>query len=258
MGGTGLEPVTPSLSIWCSRSRPFARVRSGSIVERNRPATERSSERERTLILASLATRATLRGWGSTRNTRVDSAARNVSELKTRPLGPFLRPMGSVPTFLRPQAPRHSPQIPDRGVRHPTTLEPVVATARKRRACATIAEMARLRLLIVDDHEDFRRSAETLLELEGFDVVGIAEDGLSALSAVEALRPDVVLLDVQLPGMDGFEVVRRLQARQEQTRVVLISSRDSSAYASELVAAPVLGFVAKSELSGAALHALVA
>jgi len=118
--------------------------------------------------------------------------------------------------------------------------------------------MARLRLLIVDDHEDFRKSAETLLELEGFDVVGFAEDGPSALSAVETLRPDVVLLDIQLPGMDGFEVVRRLQARQEQTRVVLISSRDCSAYASELITAPVLGFLAKSELSGAALHALVA
>jgi CheY-like chemotaxis protein len=94
--------------------------------------------------------------------------------------------------------------------------------------------MARPTLLIVDDHEDFRRSAETLLELEGFDVVGFAEDGPSALAAVAALRPDVVLLDVQLPGMDGFEVVRQLRARREQARVVLISSRDRSAYASEL------------------------
>jgi DNA-binding NarL/FixJ family response regulator len=118
--------------------------------------------------------------------------------------------------------------------------------------------MARPTLLIVDDHEDFRRSAAMLLELEGFDVVGTAEDGPSALSAVEALRPDVVLLDVQLPGMDGFEVVQRLQASQQQTRVVLISSRDRSAYATELTAAPVLGFLAKSEFSGAAIHALVA
>jgi DNA-binding NarL/FixJ family response regulator len=118
--------------------------------------------------------------------------------------------------------------------------------------------MARPTLLIVDDHADFRRSAEMLLELEGFDVVGIAEDGPSALSAVAALRPDVVLLDVQLPGMDGFEVVRQLRARREQARVVLISSRDRSAYASELVEAPVRGFLAKSELSGAALYAFIA
>jgi DNA-binding NarL/FixJ family response regulator len=118
--------------------------------------------------------------------------------------------------------------------------------------------MARPTLLIVDDHEDFRTSARTLLELEGFHVVGVAEDGPSALTAVEALRPDVVLLDVQLPGMDGFEVVRRLRARDTQTLVVLISSRDRSAYAAELRAARVRGFLGKSELSGAALHALVA
>jgi len=118
--------------------------------------------------------------------------------------------------------------------------------------------MARPTLLIVDDHEGFRRSVETLLELEGFDVVGFAEDGPSALGAVAALRPDVVLLDVQLPGMDGFEVVRHLRARREQARVVLISSRGRSACASEPVEAPVRGFLAKSELSGAALHAFMA
>ena len=118
--------------------------------------------------------------------------------------------------------------------------------------------MARPTLLIVDDHADFRSSARTLLELEGFDVVGVAADGPSALSAVDALRPDVVLLDVQLPGMDGFEVVRQLQARDGCPRIVLISSRDRSAYAVELRQAPVVGFLGKNELSGAALHALVA
>jgi DNA-binding NarL/FixJ family response regulator len=117
--------------------------------------------------------------------------------------------------------------------------------------------VTRPRLLIVDDHEDFRSSARTLLELEGFEVVGLAADGPSALSAVEALSPDVVLLDVQLPGMDGFEVVRQLQARKQRVRVVLISSRDRSAYAGELREACVVGFLGKSELSGAALHAFV-
>jgi len=117
--------------------------------------------------------------------------------------------------------------------------------------------MALPTLLIVDDHEDFARSARTLLELEGFDVVGLAGDGPSALSAVEALRPDIVLLDIQLPGMDGFEVVRRLAAAARQPRVVLISSRDRSAYATQPFEAPVRGFLGKNELSGAALHALV-
>lgn len=118
--------------------------------------------------------------------------------------------------------------------------------------------MVRPTLLIVDDHDDFRNSARMLLELEGFDVVGVAGDGPSALSAYEELRPDVLLLDVQLPGMDGFEVARLLQAAGEPVRVVLISSRDRSAYTSELIDAPVRGFLAKSELSGAVLHALVA
>ena len=118
--------------------------------------------------------------------------------------------------------------------------------------------MARPRLLIVDDHADFRVSARTLLELEGFDVVGLAEDGEDALDAVERLGPDVVLLDVQLPDMDGFDVARALAAREDAPRIVLISSRDRSAYASQLREAPVSGFLGKSELSGAALHALVA
>jgi DNA-binding NarL/FixJ family response regulator len=118
--------------------------------------------------------------------------------------------------------------------------------------------MARPTLLIVDDHEDFRRSAGTLLELEGFDVVGVAEDGISALSAVATLQPDILLLDLQLPGMDGFEVVRRLRSSDADTRVVLISSRERSAYTSQLAETQVSGFLGKSELSGAALHALVA
>ena len=65
-------------------------------------------------------------------------------------------------------------------------------------------------VLIVDDHPSFRASARMLLEAEGFDVIGEAEDGISALRAVEELRPDVVLLDVQLPDIDGIEVATRL------------------------------------------------
>ena len=118
--------------------------------------------------------------------------------------------------------------------------------------------MARPRLLIVDDHDDFRRSVRALLELEGFEVVGVAEDGPSALAAVETLRPDVVLLDIQLPGMDGFEVVRQLRARHDTARVVLISSRGGDAYGPQLLEAPVRGFLRKDELTGMALNALVA
>ena len=116
----------------------------------------------------------------------------------------------------------------------------------------------RTTVLIVDDHDDFRESARALLEAEGFAVVGGAADGLAAFAAVERLRPDVVLLDVQLPDLDGIAVAERLAAASDPPRVVLISSRDPAAYGPRLQAAPALGFLAKRELSGAALAALVA
>ena len=65
-------------------------------------------------------------------------------------------------------------------------------------------------VLIVDDHPSFRASARRMLEADGYGVVGEAEDGAAALAAAEQLRPDLVLLDVRLPDIDGFEVARRL------------------------------------------------
>jgi DNA-binding NarL/FixJ family response regulator len=115
----------------------------------------------------------------------------------------------------------------------------------------------RTTVLIVDDHDGFRESACVLLEAEGFAVVGCAADGASALVAVGRLRPEVVLLDVQLPDVDGFTVAEQLAAEPGPPRVVLISSRDAAAYGPRLAAAPACGFLAKRELSGASLAALV-
>jgi len=112
-------------------------------------------------------------------------------------------------------------------------------------------------VLIVDDHEAFRESAATMLEAEGFHVVGQAADGPEALAQAERLQPDVVLLDIQLPGADGFTVAERLAALRDAPRVVLISSREASAYGTRVSDAPTRGFIAKRELSGAALAALV-
>jgi CheY-like chemotaxis protein len=86
-------------------------------------------------------------------------------------------------------------------------------------------EMA-ITVLIVDDHPSFRASARMLLEAEGFEVVGEAPDGLSAVEAVHDLQPQVVLLDVQLPDIDGFEVAARITANGSAPAVVLTSSRD--------------------------------
>jgi DNA-binding NarL/FixJ family response regulator len=112
-------------------------------------------------------------------------------------------------------------------------------------------------LLIVDDHASFRGFARSLLGEQGFDVAGEAEDGESALEQVERLQPDVVLLDVQLPGIDGFEVAYRLSLGARPPRVVLTSSREAADYGDRLLLAPVLGFIAKRELSGPALVELV-
>jgi DNA-binding NarL/FixJ family response regulator len=112
-------------------------------------------------------------------------------------------------------------------------------------------------VVIVDDHAEFRESASALLEAEGFAVIGAAADGDDAIAAVERLRPQVVLLDIQLPDMDGFAVAERLAARPDPPRIVLISSREAATYGPRLEAAAAQGFIPKRELSGSALAAVV-
>ena len=112
-------------------------------------------------------------------------------------------------------------------------------------------------VLIVDDHAPFRALARALLQLEGFEVVGEVADARSALEAVGRLRPDVVVLDIQLPDLDGFEVARRLAQAGDPPVIVLVSSRDSSAYRRRLADIPARGFIPKSDLSGAVVAALV-
>jgi DNA-binding NarL/FixJ family response regulator len=110
-------------------------------------------------------------------------------------------------------------------------------------------------VLIVDDNEGFRAFAGALLRRQGFDVVGEAGDGESGLDAARRLRPDVVLLDVQLPGIDGFEVTRRLRDDTGVTQVVLISARDRRDYGAAVVDCGARAFISKGEVSGPALEA---
>jgi DNA-binding NarL/FixJ family response regulator len=112
-------------------------------------------------------------------------------------------------------------------------------------------------ILIVDDHPSFRATARLLLEAEGYDVVGEAPDGTSGISAAGALRPDVVLLDVNLPDLDGFAVAERISGAEGAPAVVLVSSRDPSDYGPLVRASGARGFIAKGELSGAAIAALL-
>jgi DNA-binding NarL/FixJ family response regulator len=114
-------------------------------------------------------------------------------------------------------------------------------------------------ILLVDDHPSFRATARTMLEAEGFSVVGEAEDGSAALRSVGELHPDLVLLDVQLPDTDGFAVAAVLTARANGHApvVVLTSSRDADDFGELVSASGARGFVPKAELSGAALSALL-
>lgn len=95
-----------------------------------------------------------------------------------------------------------------------------------------------------------------MLEDSGYAVVGEAADGEAALEAVRQLGPDLVLLDVQLPGIDGFEVATRLQAAGATPTIVLTSSRDRADFGDALTESPARGFIAKGELSGTTLAEL--
>jgi DNA-binding NarL/FixJ family response regulator len=112
-------------------------------------------------------------------------------------------------------------------------------------------------VVLVDDHTGFRMQARALLAAAGYDVVGEAADGASALAAVRALDPDVVVLDVQLPDVDGFEVARAIHEDPDPPAIILISSREASDYGGRIGRSPARGFVSKTELSARALAALL-
>ena len=123
--------------------------------------------------------------------------------------------------------------------------------------CSRDENPAVMSVLIVDDHRSFRANARRLLEAEGFEVVGEAADAREAILATQRLQPDLVLLDVQLPDLDGFEVAARLDALGLHSVVVLISSRAAADYGSLVADTPARAFIPKAELSGAVLAGLM-
>jgi DNA-binding NarL/FixJ family response regulator len=112
-------------------------------------------------------------------------------------------------------------------------------------------------VVIIDDHPSFRASARAILEAEGFEVVGEAADGSSGIAAARMLAPDVILLDVQLPDMDGFAVCRELHLNGGPPAVVLVSSRDAADYGGLIEQSGARGFIPKDELGGTALADLL-
>jgi DNA-binding NarL/FixJ family response regulator len=112
-------------------------------------------------------------------------------------------------------------------------------------------------VLVVDDRADFRVAACAMLEAAGYRVVGEAASGAEELAAATARRPQVVLLDVQLPDMDGFAVCRELRRLAPNTVVVLCSVRDAGDYGARIADCGARGFLTKAALSAAAVTRLV-
>jgi two-component system, NarL family, nitrate/nitrite response regulator NarL len=116
-----------------------------------------------------------------------------------------------------------------------------------------------LRYLIVDDNVRFLEAARASLERQGVEVAGIATTTAEALQRAEALRPDVVLVDISLGDESGFELTRQLVAGFPHlgSRVVLISTRAEEDYADLIAASPAVGFLSKSQLSARTVRELV-
>ena len=113
-------------------------------------------------------------------------------------------------------------------------------------------------VLVVDDHEGFRAHVRELLECDGFEVVGEAADAASGIEAARVLHPDLVLLDVRLPDLDGVQASGGFAAANGRPAIVLTSSYDVADLAGAVAESPAHGFIPKSKLSGAALRELLA
>jgi DNA-binding NarL/FixJ family response regulator len=113
-------------------------------------------------------------------------------------------------------------------------------------------------VVIVDDHAGFRAEAAQLLEAAGYEVLAACPDGRSALGTISALQPDIVLLDVQLPDIDGFGLISLLdRCSKSPATIVLISSREAADYGARVGRSGAAGFITKADLSAQSLAEVV-
>jgi two-component system response regulator EvgA len=113
-------------------------------------------------------------------------------------------------------------------------------------------------VMIVDDHARFRRSARALLEFEGFEVVGEAATGEEAVALAADLAPHALLLDIQLPDVDGFVVAARVRAASPPPEIIFVSNRDPADYGERVARSGACGFIAKGTFSPESLRGCLA
>jgi DNA-binding NarL/FixJ family response regulator len=104
-----------------------------------------------------------------------------------------------------------------------------------------------LRILIVDDHEALRAGVRTVLESHGFEVCGEADNGQEALTRALQLRPDLVILDITMPVLDGFSAAREIHKRLPGVGILLLSMHESTSMVNVAKSSGARGYVAKSE-----------
>ena len=118
-----------------------------------------------------------------------------------------------------------------------------------------LVETDMIKVLIVDDQATYRSAAEMVVSLtEGFEVVGLAEDGERGVEMALAIEPDLVLMDINMPGIDGLEATRQIRA-QDGPPVLIFSTYEASEFTDKAVAAGAIGFVSKSDFDPAVLAA---
>jgi two-component system response regulator NreC len=113
-----------------------------------------------------------------------------------------------------------------------------------------------IRVFLADDHELVRQGLKALLEREGFHVVGEASNGQEALRLVPDARPDVAVLDISMPVLNGVDAARELQKSSRKTRSILLTRHDEDQYVTEALRAGVRGYVLKNQAANDLVHAI--
>ena len=108
--------------------------------------------------------------------------------------------------------------------------------------------IAKTRILIVDDHEQFRNGLKMLISAEAdLEVIGEAQNGQQAVSLAQKLQPDVILMDVKMPVMDGIEATRQIHAKMAGIKILALSMYTDKSFVSGMMRAGAVGFITKGD-----------